>query len=126
MKGKKVQKNQKIKEGGITLIALVITIIVLLILAGVTLAALTGDSGILRQAIRAKEQMNYATARESIELAITSAYINDDYMLDESILKNELDKLGASYKSDLSIINYKGYSFSFSNVDRFTRLRGWK
>ena len=35
------------KEKGITLIALVVTIIVLLILAGVTIAALSGDNGIL-------------------------------------------------------------------------------
>ena len=43
-----MQKNSK----GITLIALVITIIVLLILAGVTIATLTGDNGILTQAGR--------------------------------------------------------------------------
>ena len=39
---------------GITLIALVITIIVLLILAGVTIAALSGDNGILKRATQAK------------------------------------------------------------------------
>jgi len=38
------------KNKGITLIALVLTIIVLLILAGVTIATLTGDNGILSQA----------------------------------------------------------------------------
>ena len=41
---------------GITLIALVITIIVLLILAGVTIAALSGDNGILQNATKAKEK----------------------------------------------------------------------
>ena len=42
------------KEQGITLIALVITIVVLLILASVTIAMLTGDNGILSQANKAK------------------------------------------------------------------------
>ena len=41
---------------GITLIALVITIIVLLILAGVTIAALSGDNGILTKAKEAKQK----------------------------------------------------------------------
>ena len=52
---KKVMKKQKIEEKGITLIVLVITIIVLLILAGVSIAMLTGNNGILTQASNAKE-----------------------------------------------------------------------
>ena len=47
-------KLKKQKNKGITLIALVITIIVLLILAGVTIAALSGDNGILTKAKEAK------------------------------------------------------------------------
>ena len=49
---------------GITLIALVITIIVLLILAGVTIAALSGDNGILTKAKEAKEKTNQANKDE--------------------------------------------------------------
>ena len=52
------------KETGITLIALVITIIVLLILAGVTIAALSGDNGILTKAKEAKEKTNQANKDE--------------------------------------------------------------
>ena len=44
------------KQGGITLIALVITIIVLLILAGVSISMLTGDNGIITQAQKAKRK----------------------------------------------------------------------
>ena len=54
-------KNNK----GITLIALVITIIVLLILAGVSIAMLTGQNGILTQAARAKEETENAAANEA-------------------------------------------------------------
>ena len=55
---------------GITLIALVITIIVLLILAGVSIATLTGNNGILTQAQKAKINNNEASAKEKIELEI--------------------------------------------------------
>ena len=55
----KVQR-QKTKEKAITLIALVITIIVLLILAGVTISALSGQNGILQNALKAKEETEKA------------------------------------------------------------------
>ena len=53
------------KEKGITLIALVITIIVLLILASVSIAMLTGDNGILTQAKKAKEETEKAAKEEN-------------------------------------------------------------
>ena len=58
------------KEKGITLIALVITIIVLLILAGVSISMLTGDNGILTQAQRAKEMTEAASEEEYIQLLV--------------------------------------------------------
>ena len=54
---------------GVTLVALVITIIVLLILAGVSLAMLTGDSGILTNADEAKEQTLASNAENAIQMA---------------------------------------------------------
>ena len=62
-----MKRNKRIlkrNEKGITLIALVITIIVLLILAGVSIAMLTGENGILTQAQRAKEETEEAQANE--------------------------------------------------------------
>ncbi len=58
----------KKSEKGITLIALVITIIVLLILAGVSIAMLTGNNGILTQAQRAKEETEQAGKNEQADL----------------------------------------------------------
>ena len=58
---KRILKENK----GITLIALVITIIVLLILAGVTIASLTGDNGILSRAQDAKDKTESAGAEEN-------------------------------------------------------------
>ena len=60
------------KEKGITLIALVITIIVLLILAGVSIAMLTGQNGILTQASNSKEATTQAQVEEMVSLAIGS------------------------------------------------------
>ena len=65
----KIKKDMK----GITLIALVITIIVLLILAGVSIATLTGQNGILTQANNAKTQTEIANEKEAISLAYTGA-----------------------------------------------------
>ena len=61
-------KNNK----GITLIALVITIIVLLILAGITIAMLTGDNGLLTKSNEAKVTDMRATADEKVNLAVAA------------------------------------------------------
>ena len=66
----KIQDRIKTKGNkGITLIALVITIIVLLILAGVTIAALSGDNGILTRATEAKEKTKQAQEDEKQKLS---------------------------------------------------------
>ena len=61
---KKLKEELKYCKKGITLISLVVTIIVLLILAGVTIATLTGDNGILTQANNAKERTEQAEEDE--------------------------------------------------------------
>ncbi len=55
---------------GITLIALVITIIVLLILAGISIATLTGENGVLTKANTAKEQTEIADTIERVRVEI--------------------------------------------------------
>ena len=61
-------RNQR----GITLIALVVTIIVLLILAGVSIAMLTGNNGIIDNAVEARKRTDRANAVETINLALQS------------------------------------------------------
>ena len=63
-------KNNK----GITLIALVITIIVLLILAGVSIAMLTGDNGILTQASTSKTNTQVAEVVERVNMELDAQY----------------------------------------------------
>ena len=65
-------KNLRKSSKGITLIALVITIIVLLILAGVSIATLTGQNGILTRASDAKEQTEIASVKEQAQLDIAN------------------------------------------------------
>ena len=66
-----MKKKKKVREEkGITLIALVITIIVLLILAGVTIAAVGGENGILKNAGEAKEESERGDAEDEIKLAL--------------------------------------------------------
>ena len=73
----KVLKNYINKQQGITLIALVITIIVLLILAGVSIAMLTGQNGILTQAQNAKNRTEEAKAAEETRLDEYENKINE-------------------------------------------------
>ena len=61
-----VKENSNLKnKKGITLIALVITIIVLLILAGVSIATITGENGILKRATTAKQKNDEAVIDEN-------------------------------------------------------------
>ena len=57
---------------GITLIALIVTIIVLIIIAGISIATLTRDNGILRQTNVAKEEQIEANVREQVKLAVSA------------------------------------------------------
>ena len=67
-------KHKKNKELGITLIALVVTIIVLLILAGISIMMLTGDNGILTRAGEAKEEMERVQLEEILKLSIIGGW----------------------------------------------------
>ena len=78
-------------NNGITLIALVITIIVLLILAGVAIATLTGDNGILTKAAQAKKDTEKASAKERIQIEVLASY-NESGSLDLDVLKSNLEK----------------------------------
>ena len=69
----KKQKNKQ-RQNGITLIALVVTIIVLIILAGVSINMLVGDNGIITQAQTAKEKTDKSRQNEMLDLS----NLNDD------------------------------------------------
>lgn len=62
------------EQKGVTLIALVITIIVLLILAGVSIAFLTGDNGILNKSTKAAASQKVAEAKELATTEVATQY----------------------------------------------------
>ncbi len=79
---------------GITLIALVVTIVVLLILAGTSISMLAGEDGIIEQAQRAKKETEIGEEKEKIDLAISGAASrNDSGIVTEENLIKELDNL---------------------------------
>ena len=122
MKAKKEIKN----TNGITLIALVITIIVLLILAGVTIATLTGDNGIITRTSDAKEETEIASIKEQVQLDIAawtaerlkngeSTKLNDEIVksiIQEKNTSNE-NKYYVELESD-RIITQNGYEILYS------------
>ena len=89
-------------NSGITLIALVITIIVLLILAGVTIATLTGDNGILTKATEAKDKTEEGEEEEKVKLSVAGALAKDnggeikEQYLDEE-LASQFGEKGTDY-----------------------------
>lgn len=96
---KKVRKTNR----GITLIALVITIIVLLILAGVTIATLTGDNGLLTKAGEAKNASERANIHEKVQLALNewqiTKYTNPTENFGD-ILRKQFTAEGESVKGE--------------------------
>ena len=81
------------KETGITLLTLVITIIILLILAGITISAITGEDGIIGNAGQAKEKAEIANEKEIVEKATVQAMGNNKYgNIEEDELQEQLDK----------------------------------
>ena len=82
------------KSKGITLIALVITIIVLLILAGVAISMLSGENGILRKATEAKTKTEESSLLEQIKIVAMEAMTNAEGKMKEDVLKSGLTKIG--------------------------------
>ena len=82
---KDITMFSKNKENAITLIALVITIIVLLILAGVSIAMLTGTNGILTQAQKAKMTTELSSYKEQLELYKTEQLSENREFLESTL-----------------------------------------
>ena len=106
-----IKKN---KSNGITLIALVVTIIVLLILAGISIQMLTGDNGILQRAGEAKEAQEKGKIEELLKLATLGGYDNNGAlnanMIKQNILKDLPDAEILGNKFPL-IVKVKGHTY---------------
>ena len=87
-------KKDKIQsQRGVTLLVLVVTIIILLILTGITIGAVTGDNGIIQNGGKAKEEAEIANEKEIVEKATVQAMGNNKYgNIEESELQEQLDR----------------------------------
>lgn len=80
---KKLKEELKYGKKGITLISLVVTIIVLLILAGITINMLFGENGLLNRATDTTEEYSKAEAKEKVELLLS------EYVIDKATGEND-------------------------------------
>ena len=87
------------QERAITLIALVITIIVILILAGISIVTLTGENGIINKASIAKEESKKAEYKEELELIGQELQI--EQMTENITDKEYMDKYKEKIKEDV-------------------------
>ena len=121
---KKIIKSVK----GITLIALVITIIVILILSGVVINMITDNEGVLNKATNAKFMHNLGELREEIDLYVMNSEMEEIEGIEKyPIIKNETmdnlsddekDKLPKNLKSQLaSLVAKDGEMSTIENID---------
>lgn len=107
------------KERGITLIALIVTIIVLIILAGITIATLTGEDGIINNANNAKEETEIANEKEVVDRATINAMGNNkrgNIVKDE--LQDELDRITKVGDTEVED-NGEEFEVVFVNTNRY-------
>ena len=115
---------------GITLIALVVTIIVLLILAGVSIAMLTGNSGILTQAQRAKKLTEVSSEKEVIQIVVVSDEMDKKqgkepmYNIGKTLYDNTFEN---STIWDMIIINetQEKYGTGYKYIEKGTEIEGY-
>lgn len=113
MKQKTLNFEVKEKNRGITLIALVVTIIVLIILAGISISMLTGQNGILNRAVEAKEKTQVANEKEAVNMAAMEALTEGK----GTITKEILTKTMKSYlgKNDVELTGNGPWQYAGSD-----------
>ena len=128
-KKKSSKTKEKLKErNGITLIALVITIIVLLILAGVTIASITGENGILSKATNARDNNTKASAEEKVKTEVLGSYGSDGKLSLDDLNNNLKNVDGLKYNGSAILdsnkieslpatVNVDGYNILISEED---------
>ena len=104
---------------GITLITLAVTIVVLLILAGVSINTVVGDNGIIKKAQNSAELAKESEAKEIINRAIMEFYLTNDYETLEDFLKDKvlfgrIDKVEKNTDGTLKVWK-NGYSVITEN-----------
>ena len=125
----KTRKLQKKHEKGITLIALIVTIVVLLLLAGVTLNLVLNNNGVISKAKQAVEQADEAEAKDGMSLYLANLKIDKeqdsnfrlaDYLSSnignegvEDFLNNGDGHAQVAYRGHIFLVDLNDYSFEY-------------
>ncbi len=129
-----MENKRKIGNRGITLISLVVTIIILLILAGVTISQLT-ENGLFNKTKQAKEEAEKAQLKEEIEMAIMGIQMEEiqkgnnvtlDSLASGQLVEN-LEGITAELENDEIIGEYKDYNYKIDenlNVTIENKVQG--
>ena len=116
---KTLEKRHITNQNGITLLVLSITIIVLLILAGITISAITGDNGIIGNAGQAKEETEIANEKEILEKATIQVMGNNKSgNIEERELQEQLDKETGEEKTEVSDVGDE-FEVLFNESNRY-------
>ena len=114
-KNKITMKKLKKQVQGITLISLVVTIIVLLILAGVAINLSIGDNGIFKRAQDTSKISKEASAEERIKLEVLGSLDDTGKYNRETLMSNLKNKLKAKVelndKNNTLKVTYEGFDF---------------
>ena len=115
----------KTQNKGITLIALAVTIIVMLILAGVTIATLTGDSGIITQASLSKVINELTKYKEEVELYKANKKLEDVEFYEESLTAGK-DSINYNIKTEEEKGNIKNIIPDITNeyIEKLQIIKG--
>ena len=122
-------RNKTRKMKGITLVALVVTVVVLLILAGVSLNLVLGENGIIKKAQEAAAQTDESSATESMSMYLTGLRLANvdgenfrlaDYLSSnvgndgiEDFLNNGDGYAQVAYKGYKYLVNLEDYTFEY-------------
>lgn len=113
-------KGKMRKKSGITLISLVVTIIILLILAGITIGAISGDNGLIQNAGNAKKQTEIAEEKEIIDRATIQAMgKNKRGNLVKTELQEELDNITNKDKTEVLKDSADNFYVCFIDTNRY-------
>ena len=122
------------KQNGITLIALIVTIIVLLILAGVSISMIAGENGIATKAIASKTKTAEAGEEESVSMAVATALTEGKGTIEtdaegnivsdevKTVLNNELKKIGYEGEEIIKLPTKVQMAYNTYLIDKFGKV----
>lgn len=118
-------KTKEIRDSGVTLIALIVTIIVLIIIASISIGAISGDKGIIKEANETSSQAQKESIIEKIEADLYTEKVKKGRTMKEQDLKDIIDKNDygtVQEKSGENILVTKDGQYEI----KFSEIIGWE